>query len=52
MRIRRTAFVPFRTRPLRGKVKSLIRLIMARCGAMIAMPSLFFLVRRPQVRVR
>jgi len=38
----RTAFVPFRDRRLPGKLKSLLRLILARCGQMIAVPSLYW----------
>ncbi len=44
--VRRTAFVAFRGRSLRGKVKSLVRLVMARCGAMVAMPTIYFAARR------
>ncbi len=40
--VRRTAFVPFRERGLPGKAKSLIRLLLARCGQMIAVPSLYW----------
>lgn len=43
---RRTAFVPFRGRTLSGKCKSLARLILAKCGASIAVPSIFFVARK------
>lgn len=43
---RRTAFVEFRNRSLSGKLKSLARLVMAKCGAAIAMPSIFFVARK------
>ncbi|HEY2840656.1 MAG TPA: class I SAM-dependent methyltransferase [Pirellulales bacterium] len=44
---RRTAFVEFRGRNLRGKLKSLTRLILARCGAAIAMPNILFVAQAP-----
>ncbi len=39
---RRTAFVEFKGRSFAGKLKSLARLILARCGAAIAVPNIFF----------
>jgi SAM-dependent methyltransferase len=42
---RRTAFVEFRGRTFAGKCKSLIRLVLARCGAAIAVPTIFFVAR-------
>lgn len=41
-RIRRTAFVSYRDRGLFGKLKSLARLLLARWGQMIAVPSLYW----------
>lgn len=43
--LRRTAFVSFRDRGLLGKVKSLARLVLAQCGEMIAVPSIYWLAR-------
>jgi SAM-dependent methyltransferase len=40
--LRRTAFVSYRDRSLPGKCKSLARLILARWGQMIAVPSLYW----------
>lgn len=40
--IRRTAFVSFRDRGPLGKLKSLARLLLARAGQMIAVPSLYW----------
>ena len=42
VRCRTTAFVEFKGRTLGGKFKSLARLLMARCGAAVAVPSIFF----------
>ena len=44
--LRRTAFPPFRGRSLPGKAKSLIRVVLARCGQMIAVPSLYWRATR------
>lgn len=44
--IRRTAFVTFRSGGLRGVVKSLARLALAKCGEPIAVPSLYWRARR------
>jgi SAM-dependent methyltransferase len=43
---RRTAFVEFKGRSLGGKLKSLARLILGKCGAAIAVPSIFFVAQR------
>jgi SAM-dependent methyltransferase len=40
--VRRTAFPPFRERGFPGKIKSLIRVALAKCGQMIAVPSLYW----------
>jgi SAM-dependent methyltransferase len=45
---RTTAFVPFKGRPLSGKLKGLVRLLLARRGAAIAVPSLFFVAGTPR----
>jgi SAM-dependent methyltransferase len=42
-----TAFVAFRGRSATGKLKSLVRLMLARRGAAIAMPNIFFQGRKP-----
>jgi len=42
---RHTAFVEFKGRTLAGKCKSLMRLILARFGAAIAMPTILFVAR-------
>ncbi len=44
---RRTAFVEFRGRPLVGKIKSAVRLVLAQCGAAIAAPNILFVCRKP-----
>jgi len=44
--IRRTAFVSFYNRPLAGKIKSLIKLILAKYGEMIATPSIYFCAKK------
>ena len=44
--MRRTAFVSFRERGLGGKCKSLARLILAKAGQMIAIPSIYWAARR------
>ncbi len=44
--LRRTAFVAFRGRGLAGVVKSLVRVTMARCGAMIAIPTIYWAARK------
>lgn len=43
--LRRTAFVSYRDRSLLGKLKSLARLLLARWGQMIAIPSLYWAVQ-------
>ncbi len=45
---RTTAFVEFAGRPLAGKLKSLVRLLLANCGAAIAVPSIFFVAGKPK----
>jgi SAM-dependent methyltransferase len=44
--LRCTAFVPWRDRGLRGKLKSLVRLALARAGEMIAVPSIYWAARK------
>jgi 2-polyprenyl-3-methyl-5-hydroxy-6-metoxy-1,4-benzoquinol methylase len=44
----RTAFVEFRGRRFSGKIKSLLRLMLAKRGAAIAMPNIFFVARKMQ----
>lgn len=43
--LRRTAFVSYRDRGPFGKLKSLARLVLARAGQMIAIPSVYWLAR-------
>lgn len=43
--IRQTAFVSYRDRGLFGKLKSFTRVMLARCGQMIAVPSLYWVVQ-------
>jgi len=43
---RRTAFVQFAGRSLGGKVKSLVRLVLGKCGASIAVPNILFTARK------
>jgi SAM-dependent methyltransferase len=43
---RRTAFVPFKGRTLGGKLKSLLRLILAKFGVAIAAPNIFFVAKK------
>jgi SAM-dependent methyltransferase len=43
---RRTAFVEFKGRSLIGKLKSLVRLMLAKCGAGVAVANIFFVWRR------
>lgn len=45
-RVKRTAFVELRDRSILGKVKSVVRWIMARCGAAIAVPSIYAEARK------
>jgi len=45
--VKTTAFVAFRGRTLTGKIKSLIRLTLAKRGSQIAMPNIYFAVRKP-----
>ena len=44
--LRRTAFPPFRGRTLAGKTRSLIRVVLARRGQMIAVPSLYWYAKK------
>lgn len=44
--VRRTAFVEFRGQALGVKIKRLVRLVAAKYGAMLAMPSIYFAARR------
>ena len=44
--VKRTALVTFRERAFSGKVKSLVRLVLAKCGAAIAMPNIYFVARK------
>lgn len=44
--VRRTAFVAFRQRPFLRKIKGLVRLLMAKCGEAIAVPSIYFSARK------
>jgi SAM-dependent methyltransferase len=46
VRCRKTAFVEFKRRSLRGKMKGLARLLLAKCGAAIAVPNIYFLARK------
>jgi len=41
-----TAFVPLRGRSLGGKLKGLARLALAKCGAQVAVPSIYFRARK------
>jgi hypothetical protein len=42
---RRTAFVQFAGRSVGGKIKSLARLVLGKCGASIAVPNILFTAR-------
>ena len=42
---RRTAFVQFAGRSLGGKIKSLVRLVLGKCGASITVPNILFTAR-------
>ncbi|MDQ1335158.1 MAG: hypothetical protein QG552_2108 [Thermodesulfobacteriota bacterium] len=44
--VKRRGFVAFRGRSWRGKIKSLVRSILARYGAPIAMPNIYFAARK------
>jgi SAM-dependent methyltransferase len=46
IRVTRTAFVEF-SRGLRGNVKSLLRLVLAKCGQHIAVPSILWQAQKP-----
>lgn len=46
---RRTAFVSFRHRTIMGKLKSLVRLILAKCGQPIAVPTIYWVARKSGV---
>ncbi len=47
--VKRTAFVSFRGRSSLGKIKSLIRLVMAKSGLAISVPSIYFVARKPSI---
>jgi len=42
----RTAFVPWRGRGLRGAVKSMVRLVLAKLGEQVAFPTLYWIARK------
>ena len=44
--VKRTAFVSFQGRSVSGKIKSLIRLVLAKLGSPIAVPSIYFMARK------
>ena len=44
--LRRMAFVRFWERPLTGKIKSLARLVLAKYGCAIAVPSIYFAAQK------
>jgi SAM-dependent methyltransferase len=48
IRVTRTVFVPFRAQPLARKVKSAARWILAKAGAAIAQPSIYFVATQPK----
>jgi len=45
---RKTAFVSFKGRSLSGKIKTLLKLILAKCGEMIATPIIYFCVEKTE----
>jgi len=47
VKVKRTAFVVFEGRSAAGKIKSFIRLSLAKLGSPIAMPNIYFAVRKP-----
>lgn len=46
-----TAFVPWRGRGVRGRVKSLVRLVLAKLGEPVAFPTIYWIVRRARLPV-
>jgi len=46
VKVKKTAFVTFRGRSAAGKIKSLIRLALAKYGSPIAMPNIYFRARK------
>lgn len=46
VKVKRTAFVTFRGRSAAGKIKSLIRLALAKYGSPIAVPNIYFMARK------
>ena len=46
-KVKRTAFITFRGRSAAGKIKSLIRLALAKYGSPIAVPNIYFSARKP-----
>jgi len=46
LEIRKTVFVSFKRQSLSGKIKILLKLILAKCGEMIASPSLYFCAKK------
>ncbi|MGM0383526.1 MAG: class I SAM-dependent methyltransferase [Thermodesulfobacteriota bacterium] len=47
VKLKKTAFVTFRGRSAAGKIKSLIRIVLAKYGSAIAEPNIYFEVRKP-----
>ncbi len=45
-RLRRTAFVSFRGRSIRAKIKAAARLLLAKCGEPIAVPTIYWQARK------
>ena len=48
--IGRTAFVAWRGRGMRGAVKSLVRLMLAKLGEPIAFPTLYWIARKARIQ--
>lgn len=48
LEIRKTAFVSFSGRTFSGKIKMLLKLILAKCGETIAAPSIYFCVKKTE----
>lgn len=46
LEMRKTAFVSFKGQTFAGKIKTLLKLILAKCGEMIAGPSIYFCVQK------
>lgn len=44
--MKRTAFVSFKGKPVKAKIKALIKLILAKCGEMIATPCIYFCAKK------